>query len=128
MIHTLKIPQWHPTRLNQLVNNHWAVAGRLKADDKAMVIAYANEQSIPRATCKRLVTLSLTMQKGQRAGDPDAYWKSLLDALVNACLLVNDSRKWAELAPVEFIRPRSRMPADAPPVWWGSVITLEDLD
>jgi hypothetical protein len=47
----------------------------------------------------------------QRGADPDAYWKSLLDALVHAGLLVDDSPKWCELGPVRFERECRRKPA-----------------
>src|SRR5208337_5025788 len=89
-IHTLVIPNWTPSRLNELMRNRWRCA-ELKRQDTTFVIAYSRIQGIPKATGKRRVTLEITFGKGTRAGDPDAYNKSLLDALVNASLLVSDT-------------------------------------
>jgi hypothetical protein len=48
---------------------------------------------------------------------PDSYWKSLLDALVHAGLLVDDNRQHVQLGEVEFERGTAR----------ATTITLEDL-
>ena len=59
------------------------------------------------------------LDKGQRGADPDAYNKSLNDALVHSKLLVNDNRQYVENAPATYSRdPKS----------WGSKITLEDME
>ena len=55
--------------------------------------------------------------KGQRARDPDAYQKSLGDALVYAKLLVDDSLKWVEWGNVSYER------GDA-----ATIITLTDIE
>ena len=129
--HTLTIADWHPTRLNELVGSHWAVAARLKAQDKALVAHYAHDQGVPRATGKRRVGLTIHLRPKQRAGDPDAYWKSLLDALTAAELLIDDNRQHVELSPVEYVRPRKKGrrkgPAANETPFSGSVITLEDM-
>ncbi len=52
----------------------------------------------------RRVHLAITLKKGQRAPDTDAFWKSTLDALVATRLLKDDSRTWCVLDPVEFQR------------------------
>jgi Holliday junction resolvase RusA-like endonuclease len=67
---------------------------------------------------KRRVSLHIILNKGQRAGDPDSYQKSLLDALVNAEMLWDDNHQHVEIASVTF----SHSPAA-----WGTVITLQDL-
>jgi hypothetical protein len=60
----------------------------------------------------------IILRKGQRAGDPDSYQKSLLDALVQAEMLWDDNRQHVDLAPLTFSRD---------PAAWGTVITLQDL-
>ena len=63
------------------------------------------------------MSLEITLAPRQRAGDPDAYWKSLLDALVRARLLVDDRRQYVELGAVTFARGKAKR----------TVVTLEDL-
>jgi Holliday junction resolvase RusA-like endonuclease len=99
---TVTIPNWHPKRLNELIGCHWAAAGRKKKADRNLVWAYTRK--VPKAKLPRRVTLTLTMAPRQRRGDGDAYWKSLLDALVHCGLLVDDGPKWCELAPVRYVR------------------------
>ena len=97
----IKIEGWHPAPLNKLMACRWKAA-KLKKRDKVEV-RYASNH-IPKAIIKRRVELTIELGKGQRACDPDAYFKSLGDALVNAGLLVNDSHKWVEWMPVKFTR------------------------
>lgn len=110
-------PMWHPTRLNQLLGCHWRAA-KLKKADRYAIRVYAMIADVPKATGKRRVTLTIGLGPKQRAGDPDAYWKSLLDAMKHAGLLVDDNRQHCELAPVVFERWPTK----------GTVITLEDLE
>jgi len=116
-VYTLEIPRWHPTRLNQM-KDHWSNGHRLKKADCEMVAHYARPFPKPGQGDKRRVYLHIILNKGQRAGDPDSYQKSLLDALVHAEMLWDDNRQHVELAPVTFSRD---------PKAWGSEITLEDL-
>jgi hypothetical protein len=57
------------------------------------------------------------LEDGKRGVTPDSYFKSLLDALVSAGLLVDDSAKFCELAPTTYERATRR----------ASVITLTDI-
>jgi Holliday junction resolvase RusA-like endonuclease len=82
-----------------------------------MVATYAH--NIPKAQGKRRVSLHIILDKGQRAPDPDAFFKSLCDALVHAEMLVDDNRQHVELAPVTFSRDWQH---------WGTRITLLDLE
>lgn len=107
-VHVLRIAGWHPTPLNKLVGRHPMQAHKLKADDKAQVRIEAVIQRIPPAAFRRTVSLTITLAPRQRACDPDAYWKSLLDALVGAVLLVDDSRQWCRLGSVTFDRGERR--------------------
>ena len=84
-IYTLDIPRWHPAPLNKLMEGHWSNGHRLKKIDKAMIAAYST--NIPKAEGKRRVSLHIILDKGQRAPDPDAFFKSLNDALVAAKLV-----------------------------------------
>lgn len=116
--HTIVIPQWHPPRLNQWDGRHWAVRARLKGVCRNLVGYYVAALRVPPARGKRRVSLEIGLKKGQRAGDPDAYWKATLDALVASRSLLDDNRQGVELAPVGFARRDG---------WWGATITLEDL-
>lgn len=115
--HTLTIPNWHPARLNELLNCHWAERNRRKKQDKAMVACYKFLANVPEAEGRRRVSLKLTLGKGQRRPDKDAWWKSTLDALVACGLLVDDSPDWCEPGAVEYARGATK----------GTVIVLEDL-
>ena len=113
--YTISIPNWHPVRLNMLMAVHHMKAYRLKEADKEVVAWYMS--TVPPATTKRRLTLTIVLPPGRRGGDPSAYWKSLEDSLVSCKRLVNDSKEWVELAPVRY--ERGQAPA--------SIITLEDL-
>jgi hypothetical protein len=114
--HVLTIPGWLPTRLNQLLGN-WRKAARLKRGDRELVTYYARQAGIPPATGPRRVALRLTLAPRQRAADPDAFWKSSLDALVHAGLLLDDNRQGVELGSVTFTRGPAR----------ATTIVLENL-
>ena len=60
---------------------------RLKKADREVVGLHARLSGIPPATGRRRVSLVLTLAPRQRGGDPDAYWKSTLDALTACGLL-----------------------------------------
>lgn len=98
----IRIPGWHPAPINKLYAGHWAKRKRLKEQDRNIVEHYA--QPWPKATSKRRVKVAIVLGLRQRACDSDAYFKSLLDALKHAGMIVDDSPKWVELAPVEFER------------------------
>jgi Holliday junction resolvase RusA-like endonuclease len=117
MIYQLVIPGWHPVRLNQLLHVHYHKANRMKKTDRELIGFYAKQAGIPPATGKRRVSLRIVLVPRQRGGDPDAYWKSLLDALVHAGLLLDDNAKGVELGPVSFVRAAKKT----------TVITLKDL-
>jgi hypothetical protein len=115
-VHTLTVPSWHPSTVNALMRS---VRGRirLKKQDRELITVYARLAGVPRAEGRRRISLNITLGPGQRACDPDAYWKSLLDGLVVAGLLVDDNRNWCELGEVRFDRGPAR----------ATTITLEEL-
>ena len=102
MTHTVRIPNWVPARLNQLLGGHWAKAARLKkADRDTRALAF---RQTPRATGRRRVSFTVTLGPRMRAGDSDAYFKSLLDGLVQCGQLVDDNRQHCEIMMPEFDR------------------------
>ncbi len=75
---TLRIERWHPTRLNELLGHPLHRTRQKKAD--AQLVAYScRDAGVTRATVPRAVRVTIVLAPRQRAGDPDAYWKSLLD-------------------------------------------------
>jgi Holliday junction resolvase RusA-like endonuclease len=99
----ITIPGWHPATVNELMKSVKARI-RLKKRDRGMVAIAALAQQIPAAHGRRRVHLAITMGPGQRGADPDAYWKSLLDAMVMCGLLIDDRKEYVVLDPVEFVR------------------------
>jgi hypothetical protein len=116
--YVLTVDRWHPARLNQWDGRHWARRHRMKRADLELVALLARSAGIPPAKGKRRVSLRLTLAPRQRAADPDAFWKSTLDALVHAGLLLDDNRQHVELGDVTFARGPVRR----------TDIVLDDLD
>jgi len=112
----LRIPQWHPARLNELMGGHWSRAHKLKKASKQVV--WAHSVSMPKAFVKRRLTIHIYLRPRQRAGDVDAYFKDACDALKSCGLIVDDSPKWLELMPVQYHREKE---------WWGTVFVLQNL-
>jgi hypothetical protein len=102
-VQVLYLPDWQPKALNKL-QGHWAKRSKLKGQDRARIAAAAFANRLGRAERPRSVQLILALAKGQRGVDPDASYKSLLDALVHAGLLVNDSPAWCRALPPEYLR------------------------
>src|SRR5262245_7019908 len=100
----IRIPNWHPARLNGLMHCHWGTRSRRKRADRQVVSVYAKLCHVPKAKHRRRVDLCLTLGPRQRGGDPDAYLKSLLDGLVACGLLTDDNRQGVELGQVTFTR------------------------
>ncbi len=121
--HAMYIPNWMPATVNQIYDRHFWVGAELKKRDKRLVGAFAGmqgTQTIDRdRPIKRRVSLVIRLAKGKRAADPDAYWKSTLDALVHADLLRNDSHVWCEHGGVIFERSKTAE--------FGTTIILEDI-
>jgi hypothetical protein len=114
---TIHLPGFHPTKLNQLLTSHWATAGRLKKRDLRTIQKALWVYPVPMAKGKRRLTLIITLGKGERGADPDAFFKVVCDSLVHLGLLVDDNRQGVELSPVVFERGAER----------ATTIILEDL-
>jgi Holliday junction resolvase RusA-like endonuclease len=82
------------------------------------VCHYAATNRFPLATSKRRVDLRITLGPRQREGDEDNWWKSVLDALVHAKMLIDDNRRWCERGEVSFERGKER----------ATLIELTDLE
>lgn len=114
--HRIEVPGWRPATVNELTkrSRHWGAAARLKRRDRRVVAWHAALAGTPRATARRRVSLSIRQPRGRP--DPDGLWKSVLDALVAAGLLVDDSARYCEMGP-----------AAVAPGPLGTTIELEDL-
>lgn len=121
-VQTLILDRW-PVLLNVLLRADKYARCRLLHEDAELIAALALNQRLTRTTrregdaVRRRVSLTIRYRTGDRTPDPDACWKSLLDGLVYARLLVNDDRHWLELGTVCFEEAARR----------GLVVTLEDL-
>ena len=104
--HTINIPNWHPTRLNTLMENRWSASRKKKADAQMMAV-YAYNAKIPKATGKRIVEILITLTRG-RSPDPDAFHKTVLDGLTSTGYLKDDSEKWAHCPPAKFMRGKQK--------------------
>lgn len=101
--HVLHMPDFTPVSLNVLMRG---VRQRIRAKrgDRDLIALEATLQQIPKATVCRRVSLFITIARGQRVLDEDNCWKSILDALVCAGLLVNDSPVWVKRGDVHWAR------------------------
>ena len=118
MQHIIKIPHWRPASLNKM-KGHWA-AHKLKKRDRNMIWNYCQiVDKIPPATGKRMIHMHITT-KDRRQVDPDNVMKSLLDALKQCGMLVDDSDKWCD-----WTKPTLEV---GDKQTWGTKITLEDIE
>jgi hypothetical protein len=115
--HVVTIPGWRPALLNELMGRHPHAVARRKRVDRDLVAGYCRLAELPGAAGRRRVSLVITLGPRGRECDPDAPWKSLLDALVQAGALVDDSADWCELGTVAHARGPSL----------ATAITLEDV-
>lgn len=115
--YTMTILGWRPRSLNELMGFHHMTVYKLKKRDKQRIALEKMVHGIPDAVHKRRVSLRIVLQGRDKATDPDANWKSLLDALVACRLLVNDSSEWVSLGEVEYERGKR-----------ATVLTLTDIE
>lgn len=110
----LTIPDYLPPTLNVLLRMHWSYRRFNQRVANDLVSAYAQLSGIPKARHRRRV--SIHFESRRPPADPDARLKLLLDALVAAGLLVDDSPTWLELGAIVSIKGSVRR----------TTITLED--
>lgn len=116
----LWLPGFTPTSVNLSDGRHWSEGYKLKRSDKEIVAFFAEQQGLSPANLPRKVSLRITLPKGQRSLDKSNVWKSLLDALHHAWLIVNDSPQWCEEGKVEYVRHHADLRE--------TFILLEDID
>lgn len=114
----LRVTGWRPARLNELISVHWTQKYKRKNADRQKLLVECQNQNIPRAVGKRRLSLVWILGKGDRTPDQDGLHKSLLDGLVLAGRLRDDSPKWLELGPTTFRREAVS----------GVEVTLEDIE
>lgn len=112
------IPGWRPTSLNRLMYAKVRDRIKLKANDSEIVGVFAHTCKVPKATCRRRVSLAITLGPRWRQFDDDNALKGILDGLVTCGRLVNDNATWCERGEIIW-RPRGSGPC-------GTLITLED--
>jgi Holliday junction resolvase RusA-like endonuclease len=110
----ITIPDYRPPSLNQYIGKHWSIGHKMKKQCKELVLAYSRH--IPAATGRRSVQMHVVLGKGMRQHDADNTQKLILDALVHAGMLVDDSPKWVEFLGVTYERGVHQ-----------TIISLEDL-
>ncbi len=90
------IPDWRPVSLNCLLRLHWASRNRLVKAEKKLVGMYFLQSGLPKATSKRRVEITVVYARkaGGKVQDSDNSLKNLLDSLVLAGALVDDSPEW----------------------------------
>lgn len=116
--HELVIERWRSPSLNATLRSHWAARARAVKTAAALIGIEAARQGVPKAKRKRRVSLRIALTPRQKPFDHDNSWKLLLDALVKAGLLIDDSPGWCETGAVEYERgPETK-----------TVIVLEDLE
>lgn len=104
--YTIFIQDWHPTTLNKLLSLHWSRAGKLKKADKAVIWPYSF--GIPNAEGKKSVEIIITLAGPGRSPDPDAYLKTVGDALVACGKLKDDNIHGVEWLPVKLERGKRK--------------------
>lgn len=114
----VEIDGWHPPTLNSVMRG--SIRTRIAAGKRCdhVIAAALAVAGVPAAEGKRRVALSLGFPPGNSFVDVDAPWKALLDALVKAGALIDDSYRWCELAPIHQHRTTAR----------HTLITLTDID
>ncbi len=90
--HRLVFPGLLPL-LNQVRGRHWSSEAKAKKELGTRLRLCAIDQRTPQATCRRSVSLTVTLGPRRKQPDADAYDKILLDALVRCGLLLDDSAR-----------------------------------
>jgi Holliday junction resolvase RusA-like endonuclease len=116
--YVVRVPGWHPAGINRLLRMHPIKRWRVLRSDAEMVATYARLSRVPKAAGPRRVGLTLVLAGNDRRRDNDNTWKSVLDALVKAGLILDDGPEHLETEPVTYLRADER----------GTVIRLTELE
>jgi hypothetical protein len=121
----ITIEGYHPTPINRLLRMHWAKRDRILRAEYALIAAHARaagaaswrtETGALLPHTRKRVEVTFVLRPGQRACDPDAQLKGLLDGLCRCGAIADDSRTWIDLAPVRYERG----------VRWGTVVRISE--
>lgn len=91
---TITIPDYLPPSLNELMHCHWRTKHKLKKECLEFVAHYGRH--VLPAVGKRRVLLTYLRTVCHKEMDPDNAKKAILDALVKAGILGNDTEEWVE--------------------------------
>lgn len=117
MRNEILIPDWRPTTINTLLGMHWNKRRKAKRADEAMIYYHVRGTDIPAATTKRRVSMVMAYFGRQKERDGDACWKTVLDGLVKADMLIDDNPRWCEQGTVGQMRTDKEY----------TIIILEDM-
>ncbi len=114
----ISVPNYRPPTSNALFRAKFRGRMALERECRQLIRCYS--RGVPQAAGKRRVSMAVTLAVRQRLPDADEQcYKAVLDALANCGLLIDDSRRWCECVPTEFVPSRQRQP--------HTLITLEDV-
>jgi Holliday junction resolvase RusA-like endonuclease len=99
--YVLEIPGYLPLSLNRLMRSRKLRMSEPKRAAEHFGIARL-VFGVPKATTKRRVSLVFTVAKGKPKPDPDNLVKVVLDGLVKAGVLVDDSDEWCQLGGIRM--------------------------
>lgn len=111
------IDDWHPTKLNALMNMPWPTRRRAKFHDALTLADACRQAGVTLATTPRTLSVLILLAPGQRGADSDAYDKALRDGLKRCGAIKDDNRQWLIPRPTLYDRV-ARM---------GTAIVLEDV-
>lgn len=100
----LVIGGWLPPTLNELTRGRLRDRIRKGKAARAVLAAAVLAAAVPPAAGRRRVAVEITFPPGKRMPDVDAFFKAILDGLVEARCLVSDHYLWCEAAPVVYRR------------------------
>ena len=125
IVQAIYVPGWMPRSLNPSQGHHWAVKAKYKkADRTAIADAVLFGGTRRHGNRRRRVSMTIILPPGKRCPDDDNLWKGVLDGLVHAGVLFNDSPTWVQRGKITYARGIVH-PGDADPL--ATFIIVEDL-
>ena len=108
------IPDWHPPSVNDVMGSSIKKRTKIKSQAKNIVSAYCCLYDVDRivkpngelgdnACRRRIKAYVLTKPRTSIRFDLDNIWKYLLDGLVDARVLVDDSNEWLLCDPISIV-------------------------
>lgn len=93
-MYIVHVPAWLPATGNKILRSHWSVESRSKSTGVTAMMLAAKTARVPAARGPRRAAALLTGWRHGKMPDADAFDKCLLDVLVRAGLLVDDSPRF----------------------------------